>query len=939
MSWHGIGLISGNWAPLSGMGSLTGNLPILLPGPQWTGTSGSGFATVPVDPQRITAKPALRLITPPNQHFTDTLAVGVIAMANDGGTLATGFGIESITFHYEGRTLTVTEPGWHTLMTERGPRTYFGWWARLRRPPGLSGKAHLYVEARARDATMQPRILGPLNFSPVASEYDLDLEINPDLPEIAGRRYKSFWPAISYARSQFPHNPRFLITRPGKYEIERNPANNGEAPTDQYAITGRYTIEASVPGVSIGRLGYDNDALALIPGHRTWWRIKGANITYDTRHVRYLSAVTNLPDPAHLVGHWLDGVTVTTSDPDGKNELFRGGTTPRSSQVVFGNPIYTECHFINQNTPATKAMLIRGCMVENSSQDIISNALCVVQSTFAGGDQDFWNGDALAFTVTIPAGDTLAREGGNSSSGINGGLWTAVVSGTTYTFDVGNGSEAYYLRAPAGGYNGVSGIGGYWCRDVVDWLNTLPGWSATLSPEFAAKDRVAAYLSRPGLKGQGFDGTPHPVITGTGQPEQIVWTADTHGDWYQHTSGKLENVIVAFNRVWNVEAQLIFLAPILANGTAASRDIFFVGNAMAIDPIGKLYYDPLAASSQFSRPHPMSHVVIAHNTLANQGLILNTITGNITDGGYNLIRNNAMRSLRWTGAPMAGMVIDGLLLHEGAAVPLSISNYRVAGNQNTLYAGFAAGDFTPTALMREKGLVPAIAVDAGQTPFPDPCAPGAIAAEADELLVVAPPPTGGTGLSAAGLALSNLLAGKPTSGMWDYRQATNPGLWSTANISGGAGPAAQGIATRQPVIDPVTGALFDNTDQIDAATASDIYSVFMLVRKAAGSTSGQLLRNLVIYQDGSNTTFTSAVAVDGTGTLRRRDLYTALNDAAWHRVSAEGLTLTGILQVGRDTGGMIGNVMLVVALRHSEFATNLATAKTAALAWLAEQQP
>jgi len=939
MSWHGIGLISGNWAPLSGLAGAAASPPVLAPGDGWTGISGSGFAAPPVDPQRVTAKPALRLITPSNQHFTDTLDVGVAAMANDGGTLAVNLGLESVTFHFEGRTVNVAAPTWRTLITERGPRSYFGWWVRLRKPAGRQGKAHLYIEATPRDATIQRRVLGPLNFSPVDNEYDLDLEIAPSLPAIAGQRYQSFWPAISYARTQFPHNPRFLITEPGKYEIERSPAN-GEAPTDQYHITGRYTIESTVPGVSIGRRLYETDELALIPGHRTWWRIKGSNITYDTRHVRYLSAVTNLPDnPEWLVGHWLDGVTITTTDPDGKNELFRGGTTPRSSQIVFGNPIYTECHFINQNTPATNAMLIRGCAIENSSQDVISNALCVVHSTFDTGDQDFWNGDTPAFTVTIPNGDTLAREGGNSSSGTDGGLWTAIVSGATFTFDVGNGSEPYFLRTPSGGYKGVSGIGGYWCRDVVDWLNTLPGWAATLSPAFAAKDRVAAYLSRPGLKGQGFDGTPHPVITGTGQPEPIVWTADTHGDWYQHTSGALENIIVAFNRVWNLEAQMIFLAPILANGTAASRDIFFVGNAMAADPATKLYYDPLAASSQFSRPQPMSHVVLAHNTFANQGLILNTIPGNITDGGYNLIKNNAFRSLRWTGAPLPGVIIDGALLHEGAAVPLSVTNYRVAGNQSALYADFSAGNFAPTALMREEGLVPAMLFDADQQRFPDPCAPGAVAAQADALIAVGAPPTGGSSLTPGAQTLADLLAGTSASGMWDYRAATNPGLWSTPNISGGAGTASQGIATRQPLIDALTGALMDNTDQIDALGASDVYSIYVLARKASDSLSGQIVRNLVIYQDGSSTGLTGTVTVDGATVTNRRNLFTSLNDAAWHAVGAENLNLAGIVQIGRDTGGMVGNVMLVVALRHSDFPANLLTVKSAAIAWLNEQRP
>ena len=50
--------------------------------------AASGFASLPSDPVRITAKPAARLLIPPGQYFTRKLNVGVAAAANDGGTRA-----------------------------------------------------------------------------------------------------------------------------------------------------------------------------------------------------------------------------------------------------------------------------------------------------------------------------------------------------------------------------------------------------------------------------------------------------------------------------------------------------------------------------------------------------------------------------------------------------------------------------------------------------------------------------------------------------------------------------------------------------------------------------------------------------------------------------------------------------------------------------------
>ena len=61
----------------------------LEPSAGWNGTAATGFGgaygAVPTDPTRTTAKPALRLLVPPGQRFTDTLVVGVAAAANNAG--------------------------------------------------------------------------------------------------------------------------------------------------------------------------------------------------------------------------------------------------------------------------------------------------------------------------------------------------------------------------------------------------------------------------------------------------------------------------------------------------------------------------------------------------------------------------------------------------------------------------------------------------------------------------------------------------------------------------------------------------------------------------------------------------------------------------------------------------------------------------------------
>lgn len=266
MSWHGIGLISSSWRSLANIGQIAQSIATLVPAPAWNGQAGSGFSLAPSDPVRTTAKPALRLITPPNQWFTDTLDVGVIAMADEGGSLVNDLGIAGVTFHFEGAKVEIDAPRWYTTMTQRGPRTYFGWWVRLKKPAGKSGAARLYIEAEARDPSFQKRVIGPYLFSPQTAAHDLELTIDPDLPEIVGERYQSIPAAIPFVVNGNFQNPRFTIVKAGRYTT----GTSSLLSIDRWAITGRFTVEASVPGVIIGNNSYTTDAAAWMNPQRTF---------------------------------------------------------------------------------------------------------------------------------------------------------------------------------------------------------------------------------------------------------------------------------------------------------------------------------------------------------------------------------------------------------------------------------------------------------------------------------------------------------------------------------------------------------------------------------------------------------------------------------------------------------------------------------------------
>ena len=662
----------------------------IAPGAGWTGTAGSGFSSTPADPARSTAKPVLRLIVPPHQFFTDTLLVGAVAGANDNGSLYANMGLSHVTVHYEGSSFDIAAPSYRSFRDANGNTvSYFGWWIELQHD-GRLGKANVYFEAVPSDATMQHRVIGPYSFFPAAQVHDLDLEVAPSQPVVTGSRYKSITAAQTYAKTQNAQNPRITVVEAGQYDIADDNSNG-------WFIDGYCTIEASVP-ITIGKTAYTTDAAAVMQSNRYPLCIRGANVTLDFRYMLLLNNGAN----ASIKNHWLDGCTLTNSAIKGRDAMWRGGPPGFDGYLVARNPWFTECAFSEVHVPGINASLLRGCTMHRVAQDIVSDCLCAVGNTVSDHSNETWNTDIPAISVSYSGAEataTLARSGGTEGNG--GGVFTAVWGPTSATFDVGNGSYNHYA--------GTAGDG-YWFADVVAWLNGLPGWNATLLID---PDRRACSASLAGLKGQGFAATDVKAA-----PLTVVSMHDKHGDFYQHVGGVVrENVYVADNIGIDMQVQCIFLAGFTSGSHV--RDAIFANNVFYAKPDLGDYWDPANAFSQLGRNNlTHSHVVLAHNTLANQGMLLRTDVAGYQMDRFCLLANNVFTQLTWGGAVDADAVLAGNHLLAGATSPAGSTATTIGGSESDAFVDAGAGDLRPAGALLSNEKVPVLRYDRARSARP-----------------------------------------------------------------------------------------------------------------------------------------------------------------------------------------------------------------------------
>lgn len=687
------------------MATSAGLTVIVTPSAAWTGVEGSGFSGAPpADPVRVTAKPACRLITPPRQWFTDYQLVGVMAAANANGSLLDTLGLEKVIVHYEGNSLAIPRPSFQTLRDANGTlRTYYGWWAYLRHD-GRNGFAHVYFEAVPRDATMQRRVIGPYLYAPQASQHLLEVEVAATPAEIPGQRYRTIGAALAWLKGQDPtaRNPRLTITEAGTYDMT---VSSG---VSFAGLKGYVTIEASVPGVVIGKTGYTTDAEARLKHNAFPLHIKGANITLDLWNVTELDGGLGGYNDGM---HWLDGIAITSTSPLAPFDLLRGEKTDQFGWRVRGYPWLTECQISRIADSMSRVSLARGCTLDRVTYDIATQSLCVMDCRVIEHTGAFWNTDWNVASVTYTGPEataTLERSGGAAE---NGATFTARWGSSSATFEVGN-AEDYYTGTRGNGYD----VG-----DVVAWLNTLPGWNATLlMPE--AETWIAARLSTQGKKGTSFAATN---VKDTTLALFVGW--HRHADFFQHGAGDFENAIFWGNTVELAETQNVFISTTKTNGH--SRDIVFVNNVFRNNPVPLDFYDPTAISSQLGRANNVqSHIVLVHNTWVNQRLLIRADVSNFTMDSYCLIAGNTMRALDLAGGGTEpNVVLADNHVHGGTGTPAGSTGTTAGGDDTTLFVDAANADFRPAGALLANLKPRRVKFDRTATPRAPSDAAGALA--------------------------------------------------------------------------------------------------------------------------------------------------------------------------------------------------------------------
>ena len=309
------------------------------------------------------------------------------------------------------------------------------------------------------------------------------------------------------------------------------------------------------------------------------------------------------------------------------------------------------------------------------------------RNTIHEHDSTFFAQDVPAFTLIYAGAEATATIEFSGTNMAASRTFTARWGANSATFTVGN---TYALYAANTNYK---------ASHVVNWLNGLGvGFTATLLND----TRCAASGAKLGTQGVAF--TAQNVKNTLFTVQSMI---DLHSDMYQQNTGSaaIENVIVADNRAWEMVTQNIFLAP----ASGGTRDWLVINNAIANKLPGAGGYDNTNNYYSQQPTAPQSHVVVVHNTFTNQGWYVNDAAA--TTDSYCLIGNNTFRQILRTGTPDPDLVIKDNHIHVGKAAAALATGTTIGGDQTSLVASFATGDFTPAGALLSNLKAPLVKYD------------------------------------------------------------------------------------------------------------------------------------------------------------------------------------------------------------------------------------
>ncbi|XUU61081.1 cadherin repeat domain-containing protein [Erythrobacter sp. HA6-11] len=640
---------------------LSHGVAALAPSLQWDGTAGSGFSDLPTDPVRTSAKPAIRLIVPPNQHFTDELLVGFSAWANNEGSMLDRNGLSHVQIIFEGTSHRIPEPTLRSFQDTNGEFVaYRAWWVRLKRPQNLTGDTQLYAEAVPADPTMQSRVIGPYTFTLTDNLHDFEWTIDPDNPS-APFTSSDISDGLRAAWQAGANNPRIRVAKSGQYSVADVVVG---AP---YAGSGYATIEAD-EGVT-ATIAHDADTRGVMRNKYDRLRFKGANVILD------MSSIEVLYNEG-IGDHWLDGCSLIHT---GGHTSLWNGTTRNGSTAVRNSPWFTEVSFEGIDSPVANANLVRGCKANHCYNDFAAQPRCLIGNSVTNHDSSFFRTQIDALSIFYSGSDDATL------STVTGGYGSSAYRRFTFLI---NGTEVVSYDSLTANWQSESGT--YWVSDLVEFINqsaALSSWSAVLHDD----TRQAGHVGLTGGNGSTFSAEP---ITSAGTTFQTF--IDLHSDFSQMSaSADTENTIIEANQVLDFQGQIVWLS-----SNFDIMDCFYVNNTFnEVEGFGGF--------SQVSRTGAKSHIVIAHNTLTNQELLLRDAP--LSD--FTLIANNVFENLTSDGAGIgSGEINDNHVYGSGNTIPGAVGTV-LAGGEIDLFTNAAQEDFTPSGDLLANTKQPVVAYD------------------------------------------------------------------------------------------------------------------------------------------------------------------------------------------------------------------------------------
>lgn len=644
-------------------GVAAGDVAVIVPGPLWDGTAGSGWGGArPAVIARTGPQCPLRPIT------LDEEVIGTAEMYIGARTGAFG-GLQKVEILCEGATFDVTDQIVHTYPAPRGgpDEILIGNFGKFVRDamPDVYGTIELFWRATPNDPTILPMVFGPLIFyfpsltpGPVsmwnattnpAGKFGRVIELAKTPAEIVGSRYRKWVDAAKYAKNNLLIGAIIYCTETGDYA-----PRSGESTSVGSNNTGGRIITTQAPGVTctMTNVGPRPPTSNLYYRNRTGYNgLHFKMIEWDQEGFETLYYETT----GRQVRHVFEGCRIYNSM--GPWPLFQGGY-PGQPIAISGIYLDNLCENLRPDRSMQSTPLARNNTLVNIPGDIFTLANCAVGNRMTDLDQQYYRQNHPSVTIAY-TGAGVATHRRERDPGFTGDATDRNVT-----------SDRFILAV-----------------DAVDVLNVnLAGTNSTLAalvnavPNFAMvdlypsnwssrDDRMAASLT------VADRGKPWPATAVTSTPQNIGTTFDVHSDFNQATTSPKTNVVICENWGLRLESQTYFWTQ-----SGLQKDTLFENNAIYVT-IGA------GLSSQISVA--LSHVLFRHNDLLNQSFIFSGTVEKCE--GYG----NAMGSLKTEGSPdMTWWDRNhaGSVLGTAATQP---TNMIVGGSNATLYVDADNGDMRP----------------------------------------------------------------------------------------------------------------------------------------------------------------------------------------------------------------------------------------------------